>query len=281
MKINAGAFFVCIIFVTVYLTTFTVLVSASSGNHSIDKMITKVVAQSQNNYSHRKSGITKEEFNAFFIEWMESEPLSKPTIRIFSFPEHWVLHDDILQIILKYKVSLLPYLYNILNEANWETNRDNNDYYFDECCFVLFKQISKINYPDQFENKNLSPIIKELFRYLRYWWEEGYESDLEKFDDLCDEYDIRNRGEIDKEGINKINEIGIRILPNIISEILNGNLSLIPSVNYYTDNQLEKDLQLEANVDYLEDIIITRINKWWVENKSIYSLDYWKYQKKK
>jgi hypothetical protein len=111
-------------------------------------------------------------------------------------------------------------------------------------------------------------------RYLT-WWENGYEEDIQRFNILYEKY---IRTEVPSI-IEEIKDIGIRILPEVIAKIENGDEFLIPVVEHLEDLtwshvENQKNLVISQRSDLTQKEKVSLVKEWWTKNKTRYSMDY-------
>ncbi len=229
----------------------------------------KELSDTSNDETKDNINILKEEISELIEQW-KNTPIPHENIT-HSAPHGFYENDKIImQRIGTYKVAVLPFLYSEFKDGI-------DDYYYDSSCVFLFEIITKKDMWSRYTGKNFD-ISKEYSQ----WWESGYEEDIKQFKSLYSQYkSASSDAEID-EVSKSIHELGIRILPNVMDKLFEGEEGIwIDVVDYYTDNefnksnsQFKKD-RVENNVESLpKDKRVQFYKNWWEENKKLYSLNY-------
>jgi hypothetical protein len=139
---------------------------------------------------------------------------------------------------------------------------------------VLYFQVFRDLTHKMFEKGAHEDLDRERFKHLfqRYvnWWEHGYKEDSNKFDVLYEEYKKTKEPSV----ITEIQTIGIRILPQVINKIEEGDTFLIPLVEHLTSNYKEKKISITKRSDLTQEEKVALVKEWWKMNKTRYSMDY-------
>ena len=169
------------------------------------------------------------------------------------------------QQIISYKVEALPFLFKILKQSGYGL--------YGACYQDAVHKISKKNYTDEERNEILRKNISFIDRDIA-WWENEYESDVSRFNDLYKKYCSSSTADEKSTVLKEIEDLGIRILPDSIDELKKGDVTLIEVVNYFTDGEMESSLKFKDNPALSPAEKINLVLSWWNQNKRKYSLDY-------
>jgi hypothetical protein len=95
------------------------------------------------------------------------------------------------------------------------------------------------------------------------WWEEGRKETPAKFDSLYDElknYKSSGKDDMAQENLQKIQNLGIDVLPLAMDKITEGEGDFIPVVSYLTDHDLPSTST------------VTQARDWWSQRKTFWQL---------
>jgi hypothetical protein len=129
------------------------------------------------------------------------------------------------------------------------------------------KQTKEYHFPD-YPDFSYVPLAyrkdkKEYVNIWVYWWTNGRKKTVElfqkKYDALQEAKKLKTAKEID-ENYKNIQDMGVVIIPEIISKIKLGEKDLIPIFAYLIDNQVSSTASSQE------------CEKWWLDNKDKYKV---------
>lgn len=217
-----------------------------------------------NNITQEKADLLiKEFFYDYHRLWdqIKMEPSSNKFAKFFELESNKKIREI--------GIPIIPFLIKLFDQTLSENIRfKNNSNNHIETLFYTCMRITK-KYVRKYDNSRREQIQKYID-----WWKNGYEKDITKFREF---YKLWKNSKSAKNMVTiqkNMKDIGIRILPNVMKKIFQGDWQLLEVADYYTGNELAQDRK-KADFESLSMQDKQKwIKKWWEEHKDLYSLDY-------